>query len=403
MRVLFVDGQHVPKPDANGNCVQKLRKKLYELGLESDVLTILCGEEKRDETDEYGKIYSAHLYGKKVFFLKVINHLTGGFFVWEKTYSDVMCIPLKLRLAELCRTKKYEWVISVSMPFCIHRVTTRTNLNGARLAIYNLDPYAFNEALPASRREKRLKEELEVYEHADVIFTSLEHRNDWEKSQFVKYMNKVRFIPYPNLEPYDGYMEEPPFPKREGWIEMVYAGALHDRVRQPKEMLQLLKEIAARGAKCYLIIVGNRSGSIVAKQLETAKEELGDYLMVYDSIPFPQAMGLIYRADLLINIENRMKNQIPSKILDYIATGKTIINIGTKRPNIAEIYLSKYPKAIDLDEEDLKNSAGKVKNVLAMLEADEVKDLKWDEISVLMSEFVSSSVAKSFLSALVNQ
>ena len=66
MKILFVDGQHLPKPDANGNCVQKLREQLHKFSVNSDVLTFAFGSKGiQDEADEYGKIYTVNLLMKE--------------------------------------------------------------------------------------------------------------------------------------------------------------------------------------------------------------------------------------------------------------------------------------------------------------------------------------------------
>lgn len=403
MKILFVDGQHLPKPDANGNCVQKLRKQLYMLSIESDVLTFCDGSlDTQDKADEYGTVYVAPLAMSKLgeFGFKVVNHLCGGRYVWEKRYSKFVCTPMKKKLEALCKSNNYDWVVSVSFPFCIHLVSASADLSGAKIALYNLDPYAFNEALPEKNRKKRLKEERYVYEKADVILTSLEHYVDWQDSELSSYLGKAKFIPYPNLTPYDGVYEAPQLEKKENWKEIVYVGALHDQVRQPKAMLELFESMLSIDLKYRLIIVGNRSGNLVEQQLNQAKEKLGEHLVVMNAIPFPQAMGWIRRADAVINLGNQMKNQMPSKVLDYIAAGKTIINISHNKPCNTEPYLQKYGKAVQVYEEEVvPDSASAGRKVVTEIERYSA-DMEWGQVRTRMDGFTAEDVAKKFVEAI---
>ena len=59
------------------------------------------------------------------------------------------------------------------------------------------------------------------------------------------------------------------------------------------------------------------------------------------------------KTDVLINIGNSVDNQIPSKIFEYISTGKPIINV-YKTPACPTLrYLTRYPLALNLFEEDV--------------------------------------------------
>lgn len=405
MKILFVDGQHLPKPDANGNCVQKLRKQLYALSVESDVLTFcLDRSDLQHEEDECGVIYAVSLFMQDKlgeFGFKVLNHVSGGKYVWEKRYSKFMCMPMKKKLEELCKRNNYDWVVSVSFPFCIHSVSTEADLNGAKIALYNLDPYAFNEALPIINRKKRLKEECYVYEKADVIFTSLEHYDDWQSLELSRYLSKAKFIPYPNLVPYDGVYVMPQLENKENWKEIVYVGAFHDRVRQPKAMLELFESMLSIDEKYRLIIAGNRSGDLVEQQLKHAQEKLGAHLVVMNAISFPQAMGWIKRADAVINLGNQMKNQMPSKILDYIAAGKTIINISHNKPCNTKPYFEKYERVVQLYEDELlgdcKDASCKVISEMARYRA----DMEWEKVRTCMDGLLAGDVARKFLNVLL--
>ena len=55
---------------------------------------------------------------------------------------------------------------------------------------------------------------------------------------------------------------------------------------------------------------------------------------------------------MLVNIGNAVDNQMPSKIFEYISTGKPVVNI-YKSPECPTLkYLERYPLALNLYEKD---------------------------------------------------
>ena len=59
------------------------------------------------------------------------------------------------------------------------------------------------------------------------------------------------------------------------------------------------------------------------------------------------------RTDVLINIGNSVLNQMPSKIFEYISSGKPIINV-FKSPDCPTLkYLTRYPLALNLFEGEI--------------------------------------------------
>ena len=67
-----------------------------------------------------------------------------------------------------------------------------------------------------------------------------------------------------------------------------------------------------------------------------------------------EEVARIYQeADILVNIGNAIDNQMPSKIFEYISTGKPILNF-YKVPNCPTLkYLNNYPLALNLYEPDV--------------------------------------------------
>lgn len=64
---------------------------------------------------------------------------------------------------------------------------------------------------------------------------------------------------------------------------------------------------------------------------------------------------------MLLNIGNSTNNQLPSKVLEYIGTGKPIISIYNIEDDTSNLYLKKYPNSLLINQKD---DLGKNKTIL---------------------------------------
>ena len=424
VKVLFLAHQCLPTLDANGNCVNKLRANLAKLNVSSDVLSFRLKNGIPDQKlDDFGTIYIANTWMRfghthrietpnrflimlKLFYVvpvRIFHFLCGGRYVNEKYYAPAACLSFKRKLEHLCAHEKYDWVVSVSIPFCIHETAASANLHGAKLALYNFDPYSHNVSFSAANMKLRLQEELSVCSKADIVFTSLEHCDDWENSALSSQLNKVHFIPYPNLTPHTNTDGSCPFTLSDNEITLVYIGALNDGIRHPNAMLHLFDKMLELEPSLHLYVVGGRSGHIVSAQLEDAVAKFAEHITVSPPIPFAQAMDLLNRADIAINLGNRTKNQMPSKLLDYIASGKPIINISPNNPCNTAPYIERYSLAMQLYDDDILDDAKictLAEKAVSFVIANKGKQLPWSEVSKQMKGFTASDVAKTFYDAL---
>ena len=100
-------------------------------------------------------------------------------------------------------------------------------------------------------------------------------------------------------------------------------------------------------------------------------------------------------ANILINIGNAVKNQLPSKIIDYIATGKPIINIiqNDDCPTIAILKDYMYKMNVNINDIMKQSSA-----ISAFICDNAFKVIPWREIRERYFEFTPAHVANELLS-----
>lgn len=423
MKILFVDYRHVPAPDAIGNCVQKIRGQLASAGVSSDVLSFKLTRNVPDVlSDEYGSLYTAATWMSLSYtgrslgfpawrvllrsFIAVpvkLFHKAISLHGEEETFAPAACKNMRRTLERLCRENCYDWVVAVSLPYCIHKLAAAADLNGAHLALYYFDPFTFNATFSEANTNYRLKEELKTCAKAELIFASLEHEGDWRGTALSQYVDKVVFLPYPNLVPYDGKLEAAKLHLDSGHVNVLYLGTLYDGVRTPDVMLRLFEKMHEECADVRLYIVGSCGGQCVTRMLDEAQKTLENSLVISPSVPFPQAMDLLRRSDAVINLGNKMKNQMPSKLLDYIAAGKPIINISPNRPCNTHPYIARYPMAVQFYNDELADASGleaAAEKAVDFVVENRGKSLSWAEVESTMSGFTSADVAKKMLHAM---
>ena len=61
-----------------------------------------------------------------------------------------------------------------------------------------------------------------------------------------------------------------------------------------------------------------------------------------------EATSIRNNADFLINIDNTNMTQVPSKLFEYISTGKPIINFYFNDKSPSLVYLQRYPLCLNI-------------------------------------------------------
>jgi hypothetical protein len=157
----------------------------------------------------------------------------------------------------------------------------------------------------------------------------------------------------------------------------VFAGGLFPGMRDPQPMLKLFSLFD--DPKIKLHIIGAGSSLILNNCIEGT---LKDKVFVHDRMPEDECNDWIARADVLVNLGNNINNQLPSKVLNYICYGKTILNIYAIPDCPTLEYLEKYPLCINVDanQKFSEDTVGLIKEKIYEFAG---KQLDFSEISKL--------------------
>lgn len=233
-------------------------------------------------------------------------------------------------------------LISVTFPFYTHvfALKFKQQYPGIKWLTYTTDPLAYNEAnpIPAWKRKRAIDIEQKVYDGCDHCLITDELRsnlvNDYHISE-----EKIVVLPYLIVTE-----SVPPIStdKKHEHPQVLYAGCLFYRVRNPKLMLEVFSDL--KDIDLNLYVTGDRN---CRKML---KEQYPSQIKINGLVPRNEYFRLLGEADVLLNLSNKAKLQAPHKLLELISTGRPIINFYYYE-NAGYEMIEKYPLGLNISNE----------------------------------------------------
>ena len=243
------------------------------------------------------------------------------------------------------KSNNYDVIIAVSGIFVTAQalVNFKKELPKTKFVLYQVDPLSTNYSylnLSGRSRKKLFQLEQDMYSLANAIILTPIVATEIEKKYNGKFHQKIFELEFPNVSL-----------KRKGCIvsmvnrnvpcECVFTGNIYGGIRNPEFTFRLFTALS--NDKVNFSVVGNTDVF---------------YLKQYPKIHFmghqnlDETRRIIDKSDFLVNIGNTVLNQVPSKLFEYISTGKPIINICKSKQCPTLPYMQEYPLCINIFEED---------------------------------------------------
>lgn len=255
----------------------------------------------------------------------------------KKELSNYKVNTLRL-VNEILKKESIRIVFAVSFQFINLEIgrKIRTKYKNIKLFIYELDPYAYNDALriPVIGFPYRYLKEKKSFQIADKIFLTNELFKLYKTNRFSKFNKKFIKLGIPMLD----IKDDSQIKKSSNDCKIVYTGAFSKRYRDPSFMFRLFTTIKNMHDWSLHIF-----GADIRDIDEYFLKELQGKLFIYEKLPRHKILEIMKEASIFINISNTMSNQLPSKLLDYIGFRKPIINIYKNEDDICNEYLLNYP------------------------------------------------------------
>ncbi len=264
-------------------------------------------------------------------------------------WPDYACgwiLPATRMGRQLCSRHGYHWIISVSHPFTGHVVggLLRRSAPRTRWLVDIGDPFhLMPEPAPNNRRLfgcLNRKAEAHVVRASDSISVTTPGTKRVYEAFFAPAHGKVRVIP--------PLLSLPAAPVRTpqaaaGPIRLVYVGTLYRKLRSPRFLLEcfaaLRAALPARGLQLHFFGgVNDCAGELVA-----AQDAAPGTVFVHGTVGRAEVLQAMVDANLLVNIGNDSETQLASKVIEYMAVARPILNLPSSPSDTSLAALADYP------------------------------------------------------------
>ena len=337
MKLLILTGPLYPRPGNNANLIGKLIPHFLAARHEVHLFSAAFGEDERNLPKEWFGVPVHWATDQKRDWKRKLLYPAISKATDPNGFSDALQVQILLQeLKDVCKKYPFEAVLSTSEPYTM--ACTASQLYGGKKVIYIMDPPAcVSNGAETVYRNRSLPS---VLKNQTALITT----------PFILEALKTHGLPFP------GKIESVGFPmitenhaagkkRNDGKIHLLFCGWLYSDIRSPQYFLDIVSrldeqfEVTFMGKKCELLQQ--------RFQIETDAK-----LVTLPNQPYDVALQAMADADVLINIGNSVPVHMPSKTLEYINTGKPMVNFYKFADCPTLYYTKRYPLALNLFEEE---------------------------------------------------
>ncbi|MBF7081425.1 glycosyltransferase [Desulfallas sp. Bu1-1] len=296
---------------------------------------------------------------------------------WKKIYwPDYACLwyfPALKKVQQLVLKNRYDNLISVSHPFTGHLVGLglKKKYPQLRWVVDIGDPFCFLEETPANNHQlyKSLNYSIErnIFRHADAVAVTTEPALEKYAGLFPESAGKIRVIP-PLLSLVEDYaIENTRFPG-DHKIRLAFIGTLYKTIRNPGFLLLLFEKLLQThlADRLELHFLGDINNC--RDCFKPYKTLLGTRIFLHSPVTHDKALEAMKNADVLVNIGNSTPYQLPSKLVEYASTGKSILNLAKTANDSSTAFLKSYSASLCLLENTTTLDANQLVNLIEFIE-----------------------------------
>ena len=329
-------------------------------------------------------------------------------YTWKKIHwPDCECLwfmPAVRKARSLVSANDYDVIYSVSTPFTSHLVGLKAKslCPTAKWVVDIGDPFSYHTAEHQNNyvMYNRLNFYIErkVFLSADGISVTTQGTLDNYVSYFPSCKNKIRVIPPLISFPENFHEKKRPFFGKGERIRLLFVGNFYRPVRRPTFLLtvfSLLQETELRD-KLELHIMGSVKN--VMDFIAPFNHLISSgRIVLHGVIEHHRALKAMTEADVLVNIGNDTSYQLPSKIVDYMAAGKSIVNLAAIEQDSSTRALEDYPHSFTLVD---NNVTGKSPEFIKLVDflRELPKPLDKGEVKKIIHPYIKEAVSEEYLS-----
>ena len=143
-------------------------------------------------------------------------------------------------------------------------------------------------------------------------------------------------------------------------LRLVYVGTLYSGIRNPQKMLNMLADVRTLLNINFEVHFFGPVNDVDISKLTNS------YTFFHGGVSHAAALQCMLDGDILINIGNSTKFQLPSKLVEYVCTGNPVLNIISTIDDSSKAFLASYKmsKTIELSGEITNDIVIEVSNYI---------------------------------------
>lgn len=357
MRIAFLTDEFYPTFGANSLVVKTVCQQMMQLGHQAYVLPFHCTEalsaRERWENIEICREIPSDTKRQIKKLLRQGRFLMAGklaYSLYRQKKDPHNVFAKKNYTAEAflktwLQKEQIDTVVSINcsaeLSFPLLRLQKKKKLP-CRWFFYMLDPFAFHEYYLTHGSEKKLQKlQHSIMANCDRVLTTKLIYDETAQWETIDILKKIIITEFPKIQAPAYEICEDDISLEPGLTHVVCTGSRNEIVRNSAFTLALCQQLKNLPVLFHFVGYG------WTERAEIQKE--GNCLFYPPHSP-QCAKNLQLKADFLLNIGNTVTNQLPSKVLEYISTGKPIINF-YKSENCPAKALLKNAVALNISEQ----------------------------------------------------
>ena len=315
------------------------------------------------------------------------------------TYSIRNTLKCAERLHREC---VFDAVISVSFPPYTHiaAATFKARHPELKWVAYSTDTLFDHKVLRSKWHKLFMQDvlswEMQAYSHADCVFFTPEIYA-WRNRMFPNgevsplLLNYLLSLPVTSDTPLDVAARH----DANDTIHFVYAGVFYERTRDPSWFADVMRELIAKNDNFLFdfYLVTDACKDVI----EAVAKDFPQNVFIRPPVQPSEVTMIMRSADFLLNFSNDADQFSPSKIFDYVATGRPILNVAYPNRKVNDVLLRNPLSLTVVNDGDVHKSA---KEVEAFIVKNGGERLGYDELRSLYSEYLPENALKALMNRL---
>lgn len=276
---------------------------------------------------------------------------------WRSLYwPDGRCLwylPGRRAALDLQSKHDFDLMISVGLPFTAHLIAgaVKRQFSTLRWVMDIEDPFCFSEEFYVNNfslyRRLNYYAEGKALQQANAVTVTVEQARQRYLEIFPWLADKISVAPpvYSLPMPERGLIR-----KTDDLLHLAYFGAFYHRIRTPDALLALFDRLLALYPEWRHRLQLHFYGEIAPAFLPAFQRyaRLQPVLKFHGLVPRHAAAQAMWAADVLINVSNTTTYHLPSKCVDYLASGLPIVNICYHENDPFTEFMGDYPLHLPL-------------------------------------------------------